>query len=210
MLTLRIQSATSMKKTRQILVSTTIIGMTLLFSSCFKKGEDDPFFSFHSRDARLAQNWMMESMQGTVVNTIDGLTITTYYDFDGTNIFINTDGATESYGYAYAIKVKDNGEVSSTETRTDPANANDVLQTSTKNSYWFWSNDAQNKTTVNMDLTGLLEPYLSYDIPRLAWSDMTWTVNFSDNYQQNEDTVTISTSTSVNFTINWVYDNGRN
>ena len=39
---------------------------------------------------------------------------------------------------------------------------------------------------------------------------MTWTVNFSDNYQQNEDTVTISTSTSVNFTINWVYDNGRN
>lgn len=199
-----------MKKALSGLYFMAILAAGITLSGCFGRGEDDPFLSLHSRDARMAQSWYMTGMQGTVVNTIGGQTITTYYDFDGTNIFINTDGVTESYGFSYNMKVQDNGEVTSTETRTDPANANTVILTSTKNSYWYWSDDAQNKTTVNMDLTGILSPYLSYDIPRLAWADMQWTINYSDNYQANADTTTISTSTAVDFIIEWAYDDGSN
>ena len=82
--------------------------------------------------------------------------------------------------------MKDNGEVSSTETRTDPANANDVLQTSTKNSYWFWSNDAQNKTTVNMDLSRGCWNLICHMIYHASRGRHDLDREFSDNYQQNE------------------------
>ncbi len=199
-----------MKKATFIFRSVLVLTAGIMLSGCFGRGEDDPFFSLHTRDARLAQNWKMAEMQGTVINTTDGLTTTTRYEFDGSNIFITTDGSTVSYGYTYNMNIKDNGDIQSTETFTDPANANQEVLTSTKTSFWFWSNDYKNKTTVNLDATGILADYQSYDIPRLAWSDMTLVVNFSDNYQQNADSVIISSSNTVDFQIKFEYDNGRN
>lgn len=199
-----------MKKATFIFRSVLVLTAGIMLSGCFGRGEDDPFFSLHTRDARLAQNWKMAEMQGTVINTTDGLTTTTRYEFDGSNIFITTDGSTVSYGYTYNMNIKDNGDIQTTETFTDPANANQEVLTSTKTSFWFWSNDDKNKTTVNLDATGILADYQSYDIPRLAWSDMTLVVNFSDNYQQNADSVIISSSNTVDFQIKFEYDNGRN
>lgn len=199
-----------MKKATFIFQSIFIVVVAISLSGCFGRGEDDPFLSLHTRDARLAQNWKMVEMQGTVVNTIDGMSTTTRYEFDGSNIFITSDGSTVSYGYTYNMNIKDNGDIQTTETFTDPANANQEIQTSTKTSFWFWSNDDKNKTTVNLDATGILADYQSYDIPRLAWSDMTLTVNFSDNYQQTADTTVISSSSTVDFLIKFEFDNGIN
>jgi hypothetical protein len=198
-----------MKKYRPLFSLLLLSGVAILFSGCFGRGEDDPFFSLHSRDARLTQKWKMVQMEGTEVNTIDGQSTTTRYEFDGTSLFVTTDGQTESYGYDYRLNIGDNGDVVSTETFTDPSNPNETLQTSTKTSFWFWSNDNQNKTTVNLDITGILSAYSSYDIPRLAWSDMTLVVNFSDNYQEIIDTTVVSSASTVDFEIRFDYDNGR-
>jgi len=199
-----------MKKFKPVFRVFVLSGILLALSGCFGRGENDPFLSLHSRDARLAQKWKMVSLQGTSVNTIDGQSTTTRYEFDGSNIFVTTDGTTESYGYDYRLDIRDNGDIVSTETFTNASNPNETIQTSTKNSFWFWSNDYQNKTTVNLDITGILSDYPSYDIPRLAWSDMTLVVSFSDNYQTIIDTTVVSSSNTVDFEIKFDFDNGRN
>ncbi len=180
-----------------------ILGLSFAVSGCFRKGEEDPFFSIHTRDARMAQNWQLTKLTGTVVNTTNGLTTNINYNFDGTNIFITTNGNTVSYGYAFEMNISDNGTVISKETFTDPANPNVVYNTSSKTSYWFWANDVKNKTTVNLDLTGTFQPYPAYDIPRLAWNDMALLVDYTDNYQQIDPVTgtTISSSSTVNLNL---------
>ena len=74
-----------MKKLVSIVTIAVLAISSLTFSGC-AKGEEDPFFSIHTRDARLTQAWNMVSMTGTVVTTVDGLTTNVEYEFDGTNL----------------------------------------------------------------------------------------------------------------------------
>jgi hypothetical protein len=165
-----------------------------LFISAFTisgcaRGEDDPWLTIHTRDARLTQPWKMTGMTGSVVTTVDGNTTNVEYEFDGTNIYITTNGATVSYAYTFGMEIQDNGEVFSEETMNE-INSGDIVQQSSKTSYWYWGNDDKNKTSAVLDLTGILADYKSYDIPRLAWNDMSLEVDYSDNYtiQVNDST----------------------
>lgn len=196
------------------LLTIIIVGISFVLSGCFGRGEEDPWMSLHTRDARIAQNWQLSKMTGTVVNTIGGLTTNISYNYDGTNIFITTNGTTVSYGYAFEMNISDKGTVTSKETFTDPANPNTVVITSTKTSYWFWANDVKNKTTINLDLTGTFQPYPAYDIPRLAWNDMALLLDYTDNYQNIDPVtgVTTSTNTTVNLNIEFevILPNSKN
>lgn len=178
-----------MKKLLSIALFTLLVGATFTFSGC-AKGEDDPFFSIHTRDGRITQAWLLKSLSGTVVTTLNGATTNIEYEFDGTNIYITTNGVTQSYAYIYKMNVKDNGEVFSEEFLND-FNTNAVVSQSSKTSYWYWGDDDKTKTSINLDLTGILNQWLNYDLRRLGYNDIIMQVDYSDNYTQlNPDGVT--------------------
>ncbi|MBK9557360.1 MAG: hypothetical protein IPO47_16355 [Bacteroidetes bacterium] len=169
-----------MKKLVSIVTIAVLAISSLTFSGC-AKGEEDPFFSIHTRDARLTQAWNMVSMTGTVVTTVDGLTTNVEYEFDGTNLYITTDGVTESFAYIFNMEVKDNGELFSEEFLNNTVTGATIAQSS-KTSYWYWGDDNQSKTSVNLDLTGVLAAWLNYDLPRLAYNERMMSVDYADNY----------------------------
>lgn len=183
-----------------ILLSTVLI----VFSGC-KRGEEDPWLTFHTRDARMTQPWVLTGLQGTRVETTGGTTINTEYTFDGTGLYITTDGVTKSYTYTFKMDVRDNGEVFSEETRDD-LETGDFVSKSSRTGFWYWGNDDKNKTSVYLELTGLPNELNStinnYDIPRLAWNDMTLDVATSDNYTDSVG----AHSVNLNFTMQFEID----
>ncbi len=158
-----------------------ILAVSAIMLSGCKKGENDPFLTFHSRDARLTQNWQLVSFIGTKVETIDGVETNIEYTFDGTTLYTTINGVTASATYSFTMEAKADGEVFSSETSV-PLDAIGANSQSTKTSFWYWGDDDKNKTAVYMDLTGIFEGILVYDIPRLAYNDMTFEVSYSDNY----------------------------
>ncbi|MEZ5014044.1 MAG: hypothetical protein R2794_07105 [Chitinophagales bacterium] len=169
-----------MKKLISLAVIVVLGTSTLLLNGC-ARGEDDPWLTFHTRDARISQPWILKKMTGTIVTTTNGNTENIEYEYDGTRIYITHDGVTTSYIYSFTMNCKDNGELFSTESMVNE-NDGSTYASSSKTSFWFWGDDKQNKTNVNLDLTGLFASYPTYDIPRLAWNDMSLDVDYSDNY----------------------------
>ncbi|MBC8045865.1 MAG: hypothetical protein H7Y00_03670 [Fimbriimonadaceae bacterium] len=181
-----------------VLILTTTV---FVFSGC-KRGEEDPWLTFHSRDARMTQQWLLVSLQGTIVETFDNDSIVnTEYTFDGTNLYETSAGETDSYGFIYKMNVKSNGEIFSEEFRTNAIDGTSVSESS-RIGFWFWGSDDKNKSSVNLDLTGLLSSYTNYDIPRLAWNDMTLAVSSSDNYTLSTgESYSINTNFELNFEV---------
>ena len=174
------QQKTNMKNLVSIAAIAVFAVSTFSFSGC-ARGEDDPFLTFHSRDARLTQEWKLVSFTGTSVETIDGAETNIEYTYDGTNLYTTINGITTSATYEFTMEVKANGEVFSVESMND-IDTGDPLSQSSKTSFWYWGDDDKNKTAVYLDLTGVFSGVLVYDIPRLAYNDMTLAVSYSDNY----------------------------
>lgn len=131
-----------MKKMKVILVLLAIAVTVPFFNGC-KKGENDPFISLRSRDARLMGEWTVSKIEGTrttdtkgnnvnITNytnslttnttTFDGSTLTssnvtnsTYY---GTTTTLG--GGTKTYinSYSVAITIEEHGVVKVIETET--------------------------------------------------------------------------------------------
>lgn len=59
-----------------------LLGMSLLFSSC-RKGEDDPFLSFRSRNARLSGDWKLDAAKFRREDKLDQKIVATTYTFEG-------------------------------------------------------------------------------------------------------------------------------
>ncbi len=192
-----------MRKNISVISFILLAASAIIFSGC-KRGEDDPFLSLHSRDARLTQKWILTSMSGTIVNTFtdpDSI-INVEYTYDGTNIYITTNDSTVSFAYIFNMEIKNNGEVFSEEF-FNIIETDNPAQISSKTSFWYWGNETRNKTVVNLDLTGILADYPTYDIPRLAWNDMTLEIAFSDNYTISGS---IAESKNVNFVLEFAID----
>lgn len=186
-----------MKKILSITTLAIIAVSALTFSSC-KRGENDPFLTFHTRDARLTQEWKLVSFNGTSVKTLNGVETNIEYTFDGTTLYTTVNGNTSSSTYEFTMEVKADGEVFSSETSI-ALDAGGVDAQSTKTSFWYWGDDDKNKTAVYMDLTGIFSDVLVYDIPRLAYNDMTFDVSYSDNYTIDS----VASSLNVNYELNF-------
>jgi len=188
-----------MKKLRSLTTIIVLAAAAFTISSC-KKGENDPFLTFHSRDARLTQNWKLVSFNGTSVETLNGAETNVEYTYDGTNLYTTINGSTTSATYGFTMEVKANGEVFSSESLNDIDNG-DPLSQSSKTSFWYWGDDDKNKTAVYMDLTGVFDGVLVYDIPRLAYNDMTLQVSYSDNYTMGDSATSLNLNYELNFEV---------
>ncbi len=176
-----------------------IAAAVITFSGC-KKGENDPFLTLHTRDARLTQEWNLVSFNGTSVETIDGAETNIEYTYDGTNLYTTINGVTTSAAYTFTMDIKSNGEVFSDEKYNEIVGGDPISQSS-KTSFWYWGDDDKNKTAVYLDLTGLFNGILVYDIPRLAYNDMTLDVAYSDNYTTGTSASSLNVSYELTFDV---------
>lgn len=129
-------------------------------SSC-KRGKEDPFLSFRSRDGRLAGTWNLTGWEGkTTTTSISGSTTsvsTTTRSYTGgtlTATTTNSGGSSSSTSkFNFQMTLEKDGSYSS---KIDNFNASGTLTSSNNgDGYWNWLSDGKNKSSVNIyDPTG--------------------------------------------------------
>jgi len=130
---------------RYSLLAIAIITLSSLFPAC-KKGENDPFLSLRSRDARLTGTWKLKSFTftQTSVDVINNrpITSTTIEEYNGTVIITtNNDGTTESEAFSSETTYDKDGTYTTISTDVDG-------ETTTETDYWWWEGADKNKTYI--------------------------------------------------------------
>lgn len=157
-----------------LLLSTMVV---LIFASC-KRGEDDPFISFRSRDVRLKGDWKLTDLTSVVSTSTQGgtpqtITVTTTYD--GANRSVTTSNGvtstTVSTTYSASLSIKDDGryELEITENGT----------VSSSSGTWFWVDSDKNKTYVEFS-----ENFGTIYLHRLSNTEMVWTEDYSNEMEE--------------------------
>ena len=148
-----------MKKTKKLLIiALGVVMINPLFQSC-KKGENDPFISFKSRDKRLAQTWKLTLVDGSTINEDPGAnpgeTTTSTTTYDGTTLkffeIMTFDDGTPTDtlnddidAYTFEMTIDKNGSVTSKSVK----NGTDVIESTGE---WYWVNDGKNKSSININ-----------------------------------------------------------
>lgn len=144
--------------------------------SC-KKGENDPFISVRSRDARITGTWKLTSMESTEIETqSDGSTSTTetstttydgtYINYSGEYFNPNTfamDDTTYSYTYTHEMNIEKDGTYSVS-----------VLEDGDNEVYtsnWNWMDSKKKKTSIYLDSDGV------FTVDRLTNKELVITYN---------------------------------
>lgn len=112
-----------------------ILFVTLsLLNSC-KKGENDPFLSLRSRDARITGVWILSEYTRVSTDTFNGSTVTSTYSISN---------GVDSNGDAITIKWEINKDGTYLETVTDNGSV------STQSGYWYWRDSKKNKVAISI------------------------------------------------------------
>jgi len=186
------------------LLSILALAAVVVLSGC-KKGEEDPFLSFSSRDGRLAGTWTLSSGTFNLGYTYsngaedDPSAVVTDYDYN-----YELDGSNAAYSYTQTLNGAANGDASSSipftievtfdkegtytahivasyPVRLDGGGAlDDYNQTSS--GHWSWVNDGKNKVGLRLQQSAggpvLGEPSLmngNYRLKKLSGSEMIMT-----------------------------------
>jgi len=137
-----------MKKNILVIALGLLVGSTVL-TGC-KKGENDPFLSFKSRDARITETWKLVKIDGKEISTDPSGTDTYTTTFDGTTASEAFNGSVFStYSYSLTIEIKKDGTYQSIEVIDG--------DTETIDGRWYWLNSKKNKTSISLDNLGLFE-----------------------------------------------------
>ena len=116
--------------------------LMVLVSSC-KKGENDPFVSLKSRDARITAKWKLTKIEGTSnseVVTYDGATL--------------SEGGEITYKNAsFEMTIDKDGILTSTEVKTlNFLNSKETIESAT--GFWAWLSANKEKTYINLSTGG--------------------------------------------------------
>lgn len=150
------------------------IAALLILASC-KKGEDDPFLSLRSRDARIRGEWKLVERQSV---DSDG----EERSFDGTTMTIKQDGVvTDSYAYSLNYAFEKGGRLKWTKTQDGESYAGE--------DYWGWHNTNKKKSIL------MLYNNDYYHIRRLSNKELV----LEQNYSGSENAVTEFYSLTLKF-----------
>ncbi len=120
-------------ETFHMLKSSIFLILLLSLLAC-KKGEDDPFISFRSRDARLIGEWQLVESSSSSNGTYAKV-------FDGTFMHFYTDGElTDQYTYSLSYLFDKTGAFTSVEISNGSAISG--------SSNWAWMNNAKRKSGI--------------------------------------------------------------
>ncbi|MFM9945079.1 MAG: hypothetical protein ACKVQB_07565 [Bacteroidia bacterium] len=132
--------------------STAIVLLVLLtgtFQGC-KKGENDPFLSFHSRDARLAGDWEMTDVNSETTVTFTSTSNPTPVVNTSTVTYANGEqtmsGSTSKSRFNVDVKIEKNGQITMTLENFDSKGGS--LGITEERGYWVWGSTAKRKSTV--------------------------------------------------------------
>lgn len=127
----------------------------LIFSAC-KKGENDPFLSLKSRDARLQGTWVLKESTHTEQDN-NNITSNTYSEtYNGSLMtVVETGYPTFSVSYSSEIIINKGGSYKNITVASG--------DTYTTEGSWWWLTDNKKKTRLSMD-----DDYNSYEIDRLT------------------------------------------
>ena len=132
-----------MKKSNTFVLALLFVSL-LIFNNC-KKGENDPFLSLKSRDARITSTWKLVKSENTTVNTyiFSGTTNTDTYTstFDGNNMTQSYNGGSSSTSsYSMEFDIQKDGRY----TVTIIEDGDTYIDTG----FWWWLNDTKKKTRI--------------------------------------------------------------
>lgn len=148
----------------KLLLSLFTITTAIVFDACLKKGEDDPFISLRTRNARLIGEWKLVSMESESAyfdDWGDGLTAfdhKTTEKFDGTTLTVTRDNkdksggvwtysySTTTYNYSNSSTFNKDGTSSCITTKAETSPAPSPTETYTSTGAWFWVDSKKKKT----------------------------------------------------------------
>lgn len=183
-----------------------IIGLILaaaLTQSC-KKGENDPFMSLKSRDARITGDWELTSFEMISVykitedgdNYLESETIV-YKDGNATSTEIESytmSGITETYEDSYTYTYKENMTISKDGSYSvTNAEDGDVHEYSNK---WWWVDDVKSKTQISLD--GMV-----FHVDRLTNKELVLIYSETEKGEEIDDQTTYTYESSDNYTLSY-------
>jgi hypothetical protein len=136
----------------------------LLLTAC-KKGEDDPFLSLKSRDARIRGEWKMTER---TYSDNDGNSET----FDGTTYTITENGETEQFPYSATYTIEKHGTIEFHIVR-------DGVEHNSEG-YWGWQNTNKKKSSILINNN-------YYQVKRLSNKELVLEQNYTaveDGYEE--------------------------
>lgn len=159
-----------MKNFKQIpaLLMLLMVALTV-FNSC-KKGPEDPFLSFSSRDNRVTAKWKLTKIEGTDVTYFLNSQVTTTITYDGT-VYTETPsiGTGSTATGTYELTIDKEGKVSFSEVYTPSGGTADIQSGS---GTWFWMNADKNKDILYLNVGGQLFSENMCHVNRLSSKDM--------------------------------------
>ncbi len=170
-----------MRNLKQNAVWLMLVAITLVTLNSCKKGPDDPFLSFSSRDGRVTAKWKLTKIEGTDVDYIMNSQITTTITYDGT-VFTETPsvGTGSSATGTYEMTIDKNGKVAFSEVFTPGGGTADI---SSGTGTWFWMSSDKNKDILYLNVGGNLFNEGMFYVDRLASKEMILhiTASYVDN-----------------------------
>ncbi|NQY66439.1 MAG: hypothetical protein HRT72_01765 [Flavobacteriales bacterium] len=126
-----------MKRTLSAIAIFLFIGSS--FYGC-KKGENDPFISLLSRDARITGTWILTKDETELITSGDeGFVVS--YNFDGTTMVVKDPlEGNESYPFEHTLTISEGGEYKSF--------YKEDLDVTEMKGMWYWLNSDKNKTMI--------------------------------------------------------------
>lgn len=187
-------------------IKTTFILLALfagVFQGC-KKGENDPFISLHTRDARLAGDWDLSGKNSeTTTTSVNGgntsVTKSTSTYSDGIETTVSV-GGTSSTKYNLKLKIEKNGQFTYTlenfNSKGEPSSTNEYK------GYWTWGSTAKRKSSIIIDVDGPMKDILGgvWNIDQLKNKEIIFKkTDYSKNSSTNFSTE-INTEATMTFT----------
>ncbi len=128
--------------------------VTILFAC--KKGENDPFLSLRSRDARITGKWELKEANWQEQDN-DEVSNYTYAEnvSNGTITYSETGSPSESFSYTMTLEIKKEGTY-------EMISIEDGVTSRTEGDWW-WLSDTKKKTRLSLD-----DDWDSYEVDRLT------------------------------------------
>ena len=167
-----------MKKVKKIAVLLMLVVLASTMLNSCKKGADDPFISFRSRDGRITAIWKLTQIDGTVVYYFGSSSVSTTIKYDGTTLLqTSTPGGATSASGSYEMTIAKEGKISFSETYTTTGGTADV---ESGEGHWHWINSDKNKNYIQLDGGSNLFQAGIYYVDKLGGSELILKSNSKD------------------------------
>ena len=160
---------------------------TLALGGC-KKGENDPFLSLRSRDARVTGEWKLTdyNSESTTVSSSNGTVVTSTSTAVLSSSLLTTTSGGSSFAYSFTedLTINDDG----TFTQTDVVDA----QTSTTTADWTWMDDTKDKVKISLDGSVYYIDELKNSEMVLMQTSYSKSLDSTGDYTETTTTVTLT------------------